>query len=109
MSVNVRRFSLNVLASACARRPARLLAWVLQQIEGRLDRKQLAADLEAQTRNGLVEQPVPGGIGGHRLLVKELLDAILELIRLLLAQIFDPGTIMASAGVAHRGFERGIL
>ena len=41
--------------------------------------------------------------------MKELLDAILELIRLLLAQILDPRAIMAKRRIAHGGFERGIV
>ena len=70
---------------------------VLQQVQRRLDRELLAADLEAQRRDGLVEQPVPGGIAALGLLVKELLDPVLELIRLVLAQILDPRPVMSRA------------
>ena len=72
---------------------------VLQEIERRLDRQFLSADLEAKAGNGLVEQPVPGGIAALGFFVKQLLDAILELIRLVLAQILDPRAIIASSGV----------
>ena len=83
------------------RRLALLAGAVLQQVQRRLDRKLLAADLEAQRRDGLVEQPVPGGIAGLRLLVEQLLDAVLELIGLVLAQILDPRPVIAELGRAQ--------
>jgi len=64
---------------------------VLQQVERGLDRQLLARHLEAQRGDGLVEQTVEGRIAGLRFLVEQLLDAILELIGLVLAQILDPG------------------
>ena len=76
------------------RRLALFAGAILQQAQGRLDRQFLAADLEAQARDGLIEQPVPGGVTALGFLVKQLLDAILELIRLVLAQILDPRAIM---------------
>ena len=88
---------------------ALLLARILQQIERRLDRQRLGADLEAQPRDGLVEQPVPGRIGGHRFLVEELLDAILELIGLVLADVLEPRAVVAELGIGHRRFELGVV
>ena len=67
---------------------------ILQQVQRRLDRELLGPDLETQARDGLVEQPVPGGIAALGFLVKQLLDAILELIRLVLAQVLDPRPVM---------------
>ncbi len=46
---------------------------------------------------------------GHRLFVEQLLDAVLELVGLFLAQILDPRPVMAERRVGHRGFERGIV
>ena len=94
------------------RRLALFAVAVLQQIQRRLDRKLLAADLEAQAGDGLVEQPVPGGIAALGFLVEQLLDAVLELIRLVLAQILDPragnGRARASASRARsRHRQRG--
>ena len=88
---------------------ALLLARVLQEVERRLDRERLAGDLEAQARDGLVEQPVPGRIGRHRFLVEELLDAVLELIGLFLADVLEPRPVMAERRVRHRGFELGVV
>ena len=82
---------------------------VLQQVQRRLDREFLAADLEAQAGDGLVEQPVPGRITALRLFVKQLLDAILELIRLVLAQILDPRPVIAEFGRLHRAFDHGVV
>ena len=79
------------------RRLALFAVAILQQAQRRLDREFLGPDLEAQARDGLVEQPVPGGIAALGFLVKQLLDAILELIRLVLAQILDPRAIMRRA------------
>ena len=69
----------------------------------------LAADLEAQRHHGLVEQPVEGGIAGHRLLVEQLLDAVFELVRLVLAEVLEPGPVMAERGIGHRLVERGVI
>src|SRR5262249_36936608 len=88
---------------------AHLLRWMLQQIERRLDGKRSAAGLEAQVGDGLVEQSIPRGIGRYRLLVEQLLDAILELIRLLLANVFEPRAIMPQRRLLHGGFELCIL
>ena len=67
----------------------------------------LAGDLEAQAGDGLVEQPVPGGIAALGFLVEQLLDAVLQLIRLVLAQILDPRPIMRqSAASASRARSR---
>ncbi len=82
---------------------------VLQQVQRRLDRQFLGRDLEAQARDGLVEQPVPGGIAALGFLVKQLLDAILELIGLFLAQILDPRPIMRQFGRLQRAFDHGIV
>ena len=89
--------------------PAGLFAAVLEQVERRLDRQRLGADLEPQAGDGVVEQPVPGALPGHRLLVEQLLDAILELIGLLLADILDPGTVMAERGIGHRALEHVVV
>src|SRR5256886_16241668 len=82
---------------------------MMQQIEGRLDRQRFGPNPETQPRNGLIEQPVPGGIGRHRFLVKQLLDTVLELVGFFLAQIFEPGTIMSQRRLAHCCFELSIV
>ena len=82
---------------------------VLQQIERRLDRQLLTADLEAQAGDGLVEQPVPGGIAALGFFVKQLLDAIFELVRLVLAQILDPRPVMGQVLRLHRTLDHGVV
>ena len=77
------------------RRLAFFTGAVLQQVQRRLDRKLLTADLEAQRRDGLIEQPVPRRVAALGFLVKQLLDTIFELIWLVLAQILDPGAVMS--------------
>jgi len=93
------------LRSRLARRRTR----ILHQVERRLDRKRFRPDFEAQAGDGLVEQPVPSRIRRHRLLVEELLDAILELIGLVLADILQPRPIMPERRLLHGGFELGIV
>src|SRR5262249_36972401 len=46
-------------------RLAFLAVGILQQIERRLDRQRLSADLESQRRDGFVEKAIPGGISGY--------------------------------------------
>ena len=41
--------------------------------------------------------------------MEQLLDAILELIRLVLAQILDPGPIVREFGRLHRALDHGIV
>ena len=109
MSAKVRRFSLKVLASACE---AALRVCSLASCS-RLRVGSIASDfvptLNRRLRDGLVEQPVPGRIGRHRFLVKQLLDPILELIGLFLADVFEPGTIASERRIAHGSFEPGII
>ena len=97
------------LGQRLRRRLALCAVAILQQIQRRLDRQLLGPDLEAQARDGLVEQPVPGGIAALRFLVEQLLDAILELIRLVLAQILDPRPVMRQFGRLHRAFDHGVV
>jgi hypothetical protein len=97
------------LGERLRRRFARLLTRILHEIERRLDGQRLRSDLEAQARNRLVEQPVPRRVGGHRLLVKELLDAILELIGFVLADVLEPRPVMGERGIGHGRFELGII
>src|SRR3984893_15310310 len=82
---------------------------MMQQIERRLDRQRFSPDPETHARDGLIEQTVPGGIGRHRFLVKQLLDTVLELVGFFLAQIFEPGTIMSQRWLAHCCFELSIV
>jgi hypothetical protein len=100
-----RKRALVGLESFCQRLPGRLAlcgAAILQQIKGRLDRKLLAPDLEAQAGDGLIEQPVKGGVAALGFLVEQLLDPILQLIRLVLSQILDPRTVMRQFRRRHR-------
>ncbi len=46
---------------------------------------------------------------GYRLFVEQLLDAVFELVGLLLAHVLDPRPVMPKRRIAHGGFQRGIL
>ena len=48
-------------------------------------------------------------IAGHRLLVEQLLDAVLELIGLLLADVLEPRPVVAERRIGHRGLELGVV
>ena len=91
------------------RRPAFFARAILQQSQGRLDRQLLAADLETQAGDGLFEQPVPGGITALGFLVEQLLYPILELIRLVLAQVLDPRPIMRQFGRLHGAVDHRVV
>jgi hypothetical protein len=41
--------------------------------------------------------------------VEQLLDAIFELIRLVLAHVFEPRPVMAERRLPHGGFELGVV
>ena len=69
----------------------------------------LAAHGEAQGGDGLVEQAVPGRTAGHRLLVEELLDLVVELVGLVLAQVLDPGPVMGERLRRHGLVEHRVV
>jgi hypothetical protein len=103
------RSSLKVFASACAAALRLSAGAILQQAQRRLDRQLAPGDLEAQARDGLIEQPIPGGIAALGFFMKQLLDAILQLIRLVLAQIFDPRAKMCEFRRPHCAFDDRIV
>jgi len=41
--------------------------------------------------------------------MKELLDAVLELVRLVLADVFDPRPVVRQCLILHSGFELGVV
>ena len=83
------------LCERFGRLAANVAVRVLQPVERRLERQLLAVDGEAQVCHRLVEQPVPGAAPGDRLFVEQLLDPVLELVGLVLAQVEHPGAVMA--------------
>ena len=74
-------------------RLARSRVGVLHERQRRLERKLGLADVEAQAGDRLVEQPVPGAAPGHGFFVEQLFAAVVELERLLLADVLEPGPI----------------
>ena len=73
---------------------------ILQQVESRFDRERLSLNLEPQIGDRRVELPIPGGKGRHRFFVKELLDAIFQLIGPVAAHVLDPRPIVAERRIA---------
>ena len=80
-----------------------------QEIERGLERQFLTADLEAQRGDRLVEHPVPGRVARHRFFVEQLLDAVFQLIRLLLADVLDPRPVVAESGVRKRLLDQPVI
>ena len=91
------------------RRLALLLVGVLQLAEQRLERQALALEVEPQRRHRLVEQPVPGGRAGDGFFQEQLLDLVGKLVRLLLADVLEPGAVMAERRRRHRRLELGVV
>ena len=89
---------------------ARLRVGVLQLVERRLESQFLAADVEPEAGQRLVEESVPCAATGDGLLVEELLDPVLELVGLVTAQIEDPRPVVREARiVAHRCLDPGVV
>ena len=109
MSVNGRRFSLKVFASASAAALRFLPSTSCRKLSVGSMASVLPPTLNRRLADRLVEQPVPGRIAGHRLLVEELLDPVLELIGLFLAHVLDPGPVVAERGIAHRGLQLRVI
>ena len=82
---------------------------VLQEIQRRLDGERLARHLEAQIGDGGVELAIPRRVRRHRLFVKQLLDAILELVRPIPAHVIEPRPVMAERGIGQRRFELRVV
>ena len=68
-----------------------------------------AVDLEAQRGDRLVEQAVPGAVGGDRFFVEQLLEPVVELVGLALADIEDPGPVMRQRTGSQRVAERVVV
>ena len=79
---------------------------ILHEIEDGLDRQGLAIDGKTQARDCLVEQPVPGAITGDRFFMKQLLELVVELIGLALADVLKPGPVMFECPRRQFGGER---
>ena len=82
---------------------------VLQEIQRRLDGQRLARYLEAQIGDGGVELAIPCRVRRHRFFVKQLLDAILELVRPIAAHVFEPRPVMAEHGIGQRRFKLRVV
>ena len=109
ISAKVRKFALSVAAIASDAFSRIFSSGVLEQVERRLQRHFGAVDLETQRGDGLVEQAVPGGMAGDRLLVEQLLDPVFELERLFAAQVLDPRPVMGQRRLLHRPRQRRIV
>ena len=82
---------------------------VLHEIQRRLDGERLARHLEPQIGDGGVELAVPRRVRRHRFFVKQLLDAIFELVRPIAAHVLEPRPVMAEHGIGQRRFELRVV
>ena len=82
---------------------------ILKLAEQGLERQALALEVETQSRDGVVEEAVPRRRAGDRFLQEQLLDVIGELVRLLLADVLEPRTVVAERRRGHRGLETGVV
>ena len=103
ISVKVRRFFLKVAASASEALRRTSPSASCSRLSAGSERQLLAVDVEAQLGHRLVEQAVPGAAPGDRFFVEELLDAVLELVGLVLPEIEHPGPVVAERRI---GVER---
>ena len=109
MRANSRWFAPSVGRERVGRRLAFRRVRVLQLAEQRLERQALAFEIEPQRRHRVVEQPVPRGGAADRLLQEQLLEFVGELMRLLLADVLEPRTIMAERRRPHRRLEPRVV
>ena len=72
---------------------ANLSVAVLKKVQRRLERQLFAVHIEAEAGDRLVEEPCPGGAARDGLFVEELLEPRVELVRPILADVVEPGTI----------------
>ncbi len=82
---------------------------ILQQRQCRLDGQLLTADFEAERRDGLVELPVPRRIAADGFFVEQLLDTVLELVWLVLAQILDPRPVIIQRRNRHCALDHTVI
>src|SRR5690606_16522883 len=75
-----------------------------QQIERGLERQglRLTFDRETQRRHGFIEKSIPGAAGGLSLLEKKLLQLLVELVGLFLAQVVEPRLVARQIGMLKR-------
>ena len=109
ISVKVERLSPKTFASADPRLLALFAVGILQEVERRLHAECLAADLELQAGDRLVEKPVPGRAPGRGLLVEELFHPVFQLIGAFLADVGEPGRVVGKLGVRHGAVQHRVL
>ena len=81
-----------------------------EQVQRGLEAQRLAGDVEFQPRQGLVEQPVPGGGADHGLVVQEPLELVRELVGLHLADAVQHRPIAGEPGAGgEQRLEMGVL
>src|SRR5262249_56935127 len=69
----------------------------------------MGEDMEAEAGTSHVDKTSTCRIACHRFFMKELLDAVLELITLFPTDIFDPRPIMRQQVVLHGDLELGVI
>ena len=97
------------LGERVGRRFPGLRVRILQFAEQRLERQALAFKVEPQRRHRVVEQPVPGGRGADRLVQEQSFEVVGKLMRLLLADVLEPGAVMAKRRRRHGGVQFGVV
>ena len=97
------------IAERARRRLADLSVRILEPVERGLQGQLLALDREPQARDGAVEKPIPGGPAGDGLLQEQFLGPVVELERLLAAQVLDPGPVMAQGAIGHGEVHHRVL
>ena len=100
---------MKVLASATAACLALGLIRALQKIERGFNCQRLAIHLEAQVRHGFIKQAVEGAVACLGFFEEQLLQLVVKLIGLLLAQVFNPWAVMIERRNLHGLFKRRII
>ena len=86
-----------------------LLLRLGEPVQRFLQRQAFAGDIEAQRRQRFVEKPVPGAAPGHGFLVEELLDAVVELVGALGAQVVEERLVGGELRRLQRLRERRVV
>ena len=69
----------------------------------------MAINVETQRGNGFIKQTIPGAAPRDTLFMKELFDAIFQLIGLFAPHIFNPWAIMRERCCVQRFFQKRVI
>ena len=86
-----------------------VLVAILHLVQRWLDRQFGVADAKPQPGDGFIKQPIPGGGAGDVFFVKKFFELVIKFVRLLFANILQPGAPARQRRLTGESFESVVV